>query len=106
MVSKITKNSNGAENKAIEAMEAIAHAATVEEEASISGGDKMITVRIPEQDKNNLKAIFAKSGVTLSGGTTMALYYLTELLEAGLVRVTKAGVIDIRELKRSSREPA
>jgi hypothetical protein len=57
---------------------------------------KPISLRVREIDHNRFRSLFAKSGLTLSSGCTMAITYVVEMIEAGAFTISKAGVQDIR----------
>ena len=58
--------------------------------------DRPVSLRMPETDHNRFRALFAKSGLNLSAGCIMAITYLAEMIEAGALTISKAGVQDVR----------
>jgi len=53
---------------------------------------KLVSVRIDPVDLERMKEVFNENGVTLAGGIkTLSMYGLQEI-EAGRLRITKAGI--------------
>ena len=95
MASKIEKT-RGVGN-AIAAAEQTAKA--TEEPEGPSKGDtatKPIAIRLNEYEYNHLKSLFAKEGVKLSTGIKTSALWIAEMIEAGALKITKAGIIDRR----------
>jgi hypothetical protein len=57
---------------------------------------KIVAVRIKESERQKLKAFFDLRSIPLSTGFRLAAEYVMELAQAGVITVSKAGIIDRR----------
>jgi hypothetical protein len=60
---------------------------------------KPVSLRIRESDHNRFRSLFAKSGLSLSAGSVMAITYVAEMIEAGVFTISKSGIHDTRPWK-------
>ena len=56
----------------------------------------LVSVRIDPVEKERLREIFNENGVTLAGGIKLCSFYALQEIEAGRLRVTKAGIFPRR----------
>jgi hypothetical protein len=70
-------------------------------------GDKTkpISLRIRESDHNRFRSLFAKSGLSLSAGSVMAITYVAEMIEAGVFTISRSGIHDIRNWNTAANKP-
>lgn len=83
---------------AASAIQAAAAVATPDDdEPDISAAaNKMICIRLNDYEHRKMKALFSKKGIPLATGVKLAALYVSELVEAGALSISKAGIIDRR----------
>jgi hypothetical protein len=57
---------------------------------------KLVSVRIDPVDLERMREIFNENGVTLAGGIKLCTLHTLQDIEAGRIRITKAGIIPRR----------
>jgi len=83
---------------AASAIKAAAAVATpnVDEPDINAAANKMICIRLNDYEHRKMKALFSKKGIPLASGVKLAALYVSELVEAGALSISKAGIIDRR----------
>jgi hypothetical protein len=56
----------------------------------------LVSVRIDPVDKERLRETFETNGATLAGGIKLSALYVLQEIEAGRLRITKAGLFPRR----------
>jgi hypothetical protein len=87
---KIAKD-RGSVKKGIAAASSVT---TKEKPDKSKAGTKLIPVRMNEIDYNRLKGLFGAEGLALARAGSLALSYVGEMVSAGRLSISKAGIID------------
>jgi hypothetical protein len=60
----------------------------------------LLAVRISEEEKALFKSLFARFGLSLSGGCLLSMRYLQQLLDEKKIEITKTGIREGRALAK------
>jgi hypothetical protein len=87
-------------DKADEAIKGAATVATPKKQADKKGrvpqAGKLISLRIDPVELDKMKEVFNENGVTLAGGVKLCALHAFQEIEAGKLRITKAGIMPRR----------
>jgi hypothetical protein len=86
-----------------EAARAAASAMTPKKEnTELQGTDKtkeekkFVSFRLPLSDYNKFQSLFRGQGVSMATAATISVQYVAELLQADVIKLSRAGIIDIK----------
>jgi hypothetical protein len=57
---------------------------------------KFISFRLPVSDYNHFQSLFRGQGVSMATAAAISLQYVAELLQADVIKLSRAGIIDIK----------
>ena len=93
-IKKKTENKESLGEKTAQALKEAEAITTPEKQERENGETKIISIRLDDHDHRRLKSLFAKEGVKLASGIKVCALWIAEMAEAGVLKVTKAGIIE------------